>query len=95
MADLSPQLACSGAAEVKNISSEQFTVRDPAVAWRTGGFHVPLPCSYSRLPAISQERICESTVSSSGRAIGSLAGAAVGQDGNNSDYSNFLLDSKA
>ena len=28
---------------------------------------------------VTQERICESTVSSSGRAIGSLAGAAVGQ----------------
>ena len=27
----------------------------------------------------TQERICESTVSSSGRAIGSLAGAALGQ----------------
>ena len=33
----------------------------------------------TKISAIFQERICESTVSSSGRAIGSLAGAAVGQ----------------
>lgn len=46
---------------------------DPCKSWD--------PCVWADNLHRTQERICESTVSSSGRAIGSLAGAAMGQVG--------------